>query len=69
MDLFSMNFFTIMVKLGSEGLDLSLDRSEGLDLTSAREEDVWPVTWGGCRLNSVDEEGSEKCEDVEDRES
>lgn len=51
-----------MAKLGSEGLDLGLARSEGLDLTSAREEEA-----GLLILSSADEEGSEKCEEVEDR--
>lgn len=56
-----------MVKFGSDGLDLALARSEGLDLTSAREEEEEDEV--GLNLSSTDEEGSEKCEEVEDRAS
>lgn len=56
-----MNFLTMVVKLGSDGLDLGLERSEGLDLTRApEEEEVWPEEILDLSLNSKEEDGSEK---------
>lgn len=69
LDRFSMNFFTMVLKLASDCLDLTFDRSESLDLTSAREEEVCIDTKDFC-FSSVEDDGSEKCEDVvEDRKS
>lgn len=55
---FSINFFTIVVRLGS---------GDGLDLTTAREDEN--VGCGCLSLNSAEEDGSEKCDDVEERAS
>lgn len=53
---FSINFLTIVVRLGS---------GDGLDLTTAREDEKV-----GClSLNSEEEDGSEKYDDVEERAS
>ena len=67
-----MNFFTIVAKLGFEGLDFVWeDRSDGLeDLTTSAFEEVdedeeFSLS---CLVScSVDEDGSEKCEEVEER--
>ena len=56
-----------MAKLGFEGLDLVWeDRSDGLEdlTTSAFEEEDEELSLFSC---SVDEDGSEKCEEVEER--
>ena len=59
-----MNFFTIVAKLGFEGLDLVFeDKTDGLEdlTTSAFEEDEDEGFSLGCLFScSVDEDGSEK---------
>ena len=59
-----MNFFTIVAKLGFEGLDLVFeDKTDGLEdlTTSAFEEDEDEEFSLGCLFScSVDEDGSEK---------
>ena len=59
-----MNFFTIVAKLGFEGLDLVFeDKTDGLEdlTTSAFEEDEDEEFNLGCLFScSVDEDGSEK---------